>query len=59
LGIAYYVVQRNTSVGVFRDVTNGFVKKLERYSLDAKDLGQEVVADEGVVSIRILSFLRA
>jgi ATP-dependent helicase/nuclease subunit A len=36
-----------------------FVKKLERYSRDAKDLGQEVVADEGVDAIRILSIHRA
>lgn len=36
-----------------------FVKKLERYSRDAKDLGQEVVADEGVDAVRILSIHRA
>ena len=36
-----------------------FVRKLERYSRDAKDLGQEVVADEGVDAVRILSIHRA
>lgn len=36
-----------------------FVKKLERYSRESKDLGQEVVADEGVDAVRILSIHRA
>ncbi len=39
--------------------TYSFVKQLERYSRELKDLGQEAVADEGVDAVRILSIHRA
>jgi ATP-dependent helicase/nuclease subunit A len=39
--------------------TYSFVKQLERYSRELKDLGQEAVADEGVDAVKILSIHRA
>ncbi|HSE43525.1 MAG TPA: UvrD-helicase domain-containing protein, partial [Acidobacteriota bacterium] len=39
--------------------TYSFVKQLERFSRELKDLGQEAVADEGVDAVKILSIHRA